>query len=115
MIRNGTSTVPITGIPDDRAAYYIESQMPALNTKAPQILVIEDDDSLAQMIQCALSEEGFSSVVTPNGTEALTLATDPSIGAVLCDLRLLGMNGLEVIQSLSTSHPHREGGATAVD
>jgi DNA-binding NtrC family response regulator len=75
------------------------------NSNGPRILVIEDDASLAQMITCALSEEGFSSVVTPNGTEALTLATDPSIGAVLCDLKLLGMNGLEVIQSLSTSLP----------
>lgn len=83
----------------------IEDQMEQETRKKPKILVVEDDEALALLVVRALGEEGFETVVTANGDEAVKLAEDVSIGAVVCDLRLLGIDGLSVIESLGASRP----------
>ena len=58
-----------------------------------RILIVEDDESLARLLERTLTEEGFQTCVTSRGEEALDLASQADFGLVVCDLYLLGMDG----------------------
>jgi len=66
------------------------------------ILVIDDDDSLRDMIGLMLEQESFRVHLSANGRDgyekALTLQPD----LILVDLRLPGMSGVEICRQLRT-------------
>jgi DNA-binding response OmpR family regulator len=64
------------------------------------ILVIEDDESLRDTIGVLLEQEGFKPVLIGDGKAGLeqSLALKPDL--MLIDLRLPGMNGIEVCKHL---------------
>jgi two-component system, OmpR family, phosphate regulon response regulator OmpR len=63
---------------------------------AERILLVEDDARLAEMLQEYLGQAGFRVVVAPRGGEALDrLATD-RFDAIVLDLMLPDMDGLDV-------------------
>ena len=62
------------------------------------ILVVDDDDALAEMIGLVLAQEGFNAVFCENGGRAFEtfMRSTP-------DLMLPGMNGIEVCQQIRRS------------
>ena len=62
-----------------------------------QILIVEDDDAIAQPLAAGLEREGFDVTRVSNGEDALEAAL-PDL--VLLDLRLPGMDGTEVCRRL---------------
>ena len=73
----------------------------------PRILVIEDEPSLAGMIVTVLGEEGFSATAISNGAAALAALRRDEPDLIVLDLRLPGLDGLEVCRRL------RRGGSSA--
>jgi nitrogen regulation protein NR(I) len=71
----------------------------------PQILLIEDDVSLAGNLRDVLIEGGFSVIVCNRGDEGLLTARKEECDAVLTDLRLPGMGGLELVRQLHETQP----------
>ena len=68
-------------------------------------LVIEDDFDTAQAIADALRWEGFSVVRTARSAEhALETCDEVLPSVLLCDIRLPGMSGLELIAALQARH-----------
>ncbi|WP_342318935.1 response regulator transcription factor [Corynebacterium mayonis] len=65
-----------------------------------KILIVEDEESLADPLAYLLGKEGFSSVVAGNGAEALEKFEGGGIDLVLLDLMLPGMSGTEVCRRL---------------
>ncbi|NOY56007.1 MAG: response regulator transcription factor [Actinobacteria bacterium] len=65
-----------------------------------RVLVVEDDETLAQSIRYNLEREGFSVEVVADGSEVLRehKAFGPSL--VVLDLMLPGMSGLDVLREL---------------
>ena len=61
---------------------------------AHTILVVDDDDALAEMIGLVLAQEGFNAVFCENGARAFE---------TFLDLMLPGMNGIEVCQQIRRS------------
>ncbi len=70
-----------------------------------RILIIDDDESLRESLQFVLSAEGYEAVVSAEGREALRLAEDSAFDAVLCDLRMPGIDGLELLPQLAQRLP----------
>lgn len=64
------------------------------------VLVVEDDARTASMLRRGLSEDGYSVDVIGDGAEALWHAGEVDYDAILLDLMLPGMDGLEVCRRL---------------
>lgn len=69
-------------------------------THRPRVLVVEDDTRLAQMITSELRIAGYEVHQATNGAGALEIATQERFDAVLLDLGLPDMDGLEVARAL---------------
>jgi len=68
-----------------------------------KILLVEDDSRLAGMVKDYLGEAGFSVVIAPNGAEALHNQRSGEFQAIILDLMLPDMDGLEICRSIRTS------------
>jgi two-component system, OmpR family, phosphate regulon response regulator OmpR len=66
----------------------------------PRILLIEDDHRLAEMVTRYLGEFGFSVTASPSGGSGIGLHTREGFDAVILDLMLPDMDGLEVCRRL---------------
>jgi diguanylate cyclase (GGDEF)-like protein len=64
------------------------------------ILVVEDEEGIARMIQVLLEARGFSALVSHSGDEALAHLRDRAVDLVLLDVMMPGMDGYEVCRRL---------------
>jgi DNA-binding response OmpR family regulator len=67
---------------------------------AMRILLVEDERKVASFIARALRESSYAVDVAETGEKALEQTTDVTYDAILLDVRLPGMNGLEVCREL---------------
>ncbi|MFQ5899312.1 MAG: sigma-54-dependent transcriptional regulator [Candidatus Methylomirabilia bacterium] len=65
-----------------------------------RILVVDDDDAICELLSAALSRWGYHVVVTPKAGEALELLKSKVFDATLLDIRLPGMNGMELLREI---------------
>lgn len=65
-----------------------------------RVLLIEDDARLAEMLTEYLGEAGFRIVVAPSGAEALAQAANGDCAAIVLDLTLPDLDGLDVCRAL---------------
>ncbi|MGB1141519.1 MAG: response regulator [Halioglobus sp.] len=64
------------------------------------ILIIDDDVELCQLLEDFLGLEGFSARALHHGTEAVAHCRDHSYDAIVLDIMLPGMQGLDVLREL---------------
>lgn len=60
------------------------------------ILVVDDDDALAEMVGIVLAQEGFETVICETGDQAADAFRSNNPDLILLDFMLPGMNGIEV-------------------
>jgi two-component system NtrC family sensor kinase len=70
-----------------------------------QILIIDDSPLVRGLLAEMLSQAGFDAMTASDGAAGLQLANPSRIAAVLCDLEMPGLSGLEVVQALKARHP----------
>ena len=70
----------------------------------PRILLVEDDDGIATPLAAALGGGGYAVARVATGREALALADD-DLAAVVLDLGLPDIDGVEVCRRLHDAHP----------
>ncbi len=63
---------------------------------ADQILLIEDDNRLAGMVRDYLGESGFVATISGTAGEGMALHASGNFGAVILDLMLPDLDGLEI-------------------
>ncbi|WP_226038086.1 response regulator transcription factor [Aquibacillus saliphilus] len=64
----------------------------------PNILIVEDEQKLARVIQLELDYEGYQTEIANNGKDALTKILNQSWDLILLDILLPGLSGLEVLR-----------------
>jgi CheY-like chemotaxis protein len=64
------------------------------------LLLVDDDDALAEMYALQLTASGFLVTTARSGVEALALVNDVLPDLIYLDLGLPGMTGLEVLERL---------------
>jgi len=64
------------------------------------ILVIDDEKSIRNTLQEVLEYEKHKVDLAVNGTEALELFSNNNYDIVLCDIKMPGMDGMEVLEKL---------------
>ena len=62
---------------------------------AERILIVDDDESIRQIVHMCLSDEGYQVVEASNGQAALALVEDFQPSLILLDLRMPVMDGWE--------------------
>ena len=67
-----------------------------------QIVLIEDNEQVARMVETALTREGLSVVLAANAERGLELTRELAADLVIMDLSLPGMDGLEACRQLRT-------------
>ena len=70
-----------------------------------KILLVDDEDSFAEMVAKALTTFGHEVVRARNGQEALQLYDAQTVNLVLTDLFMPTMDGMELITKLEQLNP----------
>ncbi|USS87922.1 response regulator transcription factor [Fructilactobacillus hinvesii] len=66
-----------------------------------KILVVDDDQEIAQLLEIYIKNEGYEPVATYNGEDALSkLHTESDIGLMILDIMMPGMSGIDVINQV---------------
>ena len=66
----------------------------------PHVLVVEDEDALAELLQYNLKKEGFRVTVAADGEEAMILVEERQPDVILLDWMLPKVSGIEVCRRL---------------
>ncbi len=70
-----------------------------------KILVIEDKDSMAQMLKETLELEGYKVIIAKDGAEGIKRIKDTKVDVVLTDLKLPKKSGLDVLNASKEENP----------
>jgi two-component system phosphate regulon response regulator PhoB len=71
-----------------------------IEDRAPEILIVEDDEKLSELLTWLMTGEGFAIRITDDGEEALRLAQRSVPDVVLLDWMVKSTSGLEVCRRL---------------
>ena len=68
--------------------------------QAAKLLLVEDDPALSELLEYRFSNEGYDVRTTPDGDEALLLASEDTPDLVILDWMIEGTSGIEVCRRL---------------
>ena len=71
-----------------------------------RILVVDDEASIERLLCGKLTSNGHDCRGCHSGFEALDLVSSERFDAVISDLRMPGMDGLDLLRSVRGKHPH---------
>ena len=78
----------------------------AVSAPTTNVLVVDDDDRFRRTTARVLTEAGYETSQASSGLEARDLlSSDTEFGALLCDIRMPGESGLDLIAHLAADHP----------
>jgi DNA-binding NtrC family response regulator len=80
-------------------------QMQTAVRSRPNVLVVEDEFSLAKGLQMVMDEEGYAVDMTDTGQGALDKFRTKDFDLMVADLRLPDIDGMEVIQRVHEKRP----------
>jgi putative nucleotidyltransferase with HDIG domain len=97
MMRRSPSSVPSSAVASD-AVLAIESAGVALvDDSLRRILVVDDESAIRLVLSRFLKSRGFTVDLAESGTAAIEQLGRERYALMLCDLRLPGLSGLEVV------------------
>jgi len=70
-----------------------------------RVLIVDDDEGLRESLQLVLSAEGYEATCAPDAESALETVDRAPFDVVLCDLRMPGMDGMELLPLLARRMP----------
>jgi PAS domain S-box-containing protein len=72
-------------------------------SESPTVLVVEDDEDIAQLISLQLQREGFRVFTTAYGEEAIALTRAHDIDLITLDMMLPDITGMEVLHQIKSN------------
>ncbi len=65
-----------------------------------QVLIVEDEQRMAELLRQGLEEDGHSVVLAADGRDGLAMAESHPFDAIVMDVMLPGLDGLSVVRKL---------------
>jgi CheY-like chemotaxis protein len=96
----GTSATAALPRPDARAT------APAPARTRGTVLIVDDDDSVRELLVELLSAQGYSTHVAENGTAGVRAITELAIDVVLLDIDMPGISGVNALVAIRAVAPH---------
>jgi PAS domain S-box-containing protein len=79
--------------------------MTAKNTK---ILLADDEEGIRRVLGISLKDSGYDVLTAENGEEALQIFRQAKPAIVLTDIKMPGIDGIELLQKIKQEEPHTE-------
>jgi len=70
-----------------------------------KILVVDDDVGMLTLLRNYLRREGYEVTTAPSAETALLMLEEHEVAAVLTDLRMPGMDGMELVREIHAARP----------
>ncbi len=68
--------------------------------RVPHVMVVDDEQRNARLMQIVLRSEGYQTTVATNGSDALRVLDETAIDLVILDVMMPGMSGFDVCRAL---------------
>lgn len=75
---------------------------------AKKLLLVDDEEGIRKVLSIALSDSGYTVFTAQNGEEALDIFRRETPPIVLTDIKMPGMDGIELLQTLKQESPDTE-------
>ena len=73
-----------------------------------KILLIDDEEAIVRLLAMSLRADGYEVVTAMNGEEGVAVFKEASPEVVLTDIKMPGMDGIEVLKTVKTLNPDIE-------
>jgi two-component system response regulator (stage 0 sporulation protein F) len=70
-----------------------------------RLLIVDDQQGIRLLLNEVLKKEGYVTYLAANGAEALRYAEEESMDCVLLDMKIPGMDGIEILKCLKEKWP----------
>ncbi|RFU70849.1 response regulator [Peribacillus saganii] len=70
-----------------------------------KILIVDDQFGIRILLNEVLQKEGYKTFQAANGVQALSVVTDHSPDLVLLDMKIPGMDGIEILKRMKKLDP----------
>ncbi|HEY7817903.1 MAG TPA: sigma-54 dependent transcriptional regulator, partial [Vicinamibacteria bacterium] len=70
-----------------------------------RILVVDDEESMRQLLEIALGKEGYHLTLAESGKKAIELFDKSSYDLVISDIKMADMSGVEVLRHIKETDP----------
>ncbi|MEK4698453.1 response regulator [Solibacillus sp. FSL R7-0668] len=71
-----------------------------------EILIVDDQPGIRLLLNEVFKKEGFHTHLAANGFDALKIAETVTLDCVLLDMKIPGMDGLEILARLKRKQPN---------
>ncbi|SDB86254.1 response regulator [Shouchella lonarensis] len=72
---------------------------------AQKILIVDDQAGIRMLLTEVLSHEGYETFEAGNGQDALRIQSEHHIDIVLLDMKIPGMDGIEILKQMKKHDP----------
>ncbi|MFW6333464.1 MAG: sigma-54-dependent transcriptional regulator, partial [Thermodesulfobacteriota bacterium] len=73
-----------------------------------RILLVDDEPGIRKVLRISLEEMGYEVDTAENGTEALRIFREKGAPIVLTDIKMPGMDGIDVLKRIKQENPETE-------
>jgi PAS domain S-box-containing protein len=73
-----------------------------------KLLVVDDEEGIRKVLSISLSDIGYEVITAENGEQALELFRQETPPIVLTDIKMPGMDGIELLQKIKHENPDTE-------
>jgi DNA-binding NtrC family response regulator len=76
-----------------------------MDGKEARVLIVDDDRDISMMLATLMTREGLTPIVAHDGETALRLVTEAGPGMLLVDVKMPGIDGMEVLKRVKETDP----------
>ncbi|MBA3027725.1 MAG: sigma-54-dependent Fis family transcriptional regulator, partial [Desulfobacteraceae bacterium] len=69
------------------------------------VLIVDDEKNYPPILSAVLEEEGYETLTAASGREALELLDGSDVDLVLTDMKMPGMDGIELMERIKITNP----------
>lgn len=80
-------------------------QLSDISKEPAQILVVDDDNFIRTALEITLQSEGYKVITAGDGSSAIELIQQNSFAVIICDQRMPGISGIEVLKKSHAIQP----------
>lgn len=75
-------------------------------SRAPRILVVDDEQSMRELLAIVLRREGYEVLLAENGQTALDILGRVPVELLISDIKMPDMSGVDVLRAAKQADPH---------